>query len=165
MVSNNSRPRPLWILKIHQRVSINKFKRHARKIAEEDDICYVLKAKDLKKKNVYQVTVETMENCGTPECEKIIWVPEGLAKATGEMFEKFEEEEDEQDPETTSIDTVSDTETSEDDEITEEIEKEYEEMRAAESFDPYAPDSEDEDDIENLLDFSGLDNETKETTI
>lgn len=168
MVSNSNRPRPLWILKIHKRLSINKFKRDAQDIATEDDICYVLKAKDVKK-NVYQVTVETMENCETSECEKIMWVPEQFVQTTGEMFEKFEEEEERKEsPEPSSIDDVSDGEESEEVKITEEIEQKYEKMRDAESFDPYAPDSDDDDgdDVDELIDFTGLANETvKEVTI
>uniref|UniRef100_A0A1I7SXK9 ELM2 domain-containing protein n=1 Tax=Caenorhabditis tropicalis TaxID=1561998 RepID=A0A1I7SXK9_9PELO len=67
-----------------------------------------------------------MENCETSDREVKIWVPEELAKATGEMFKRFEiqKEKEEEEP-------VEEVE-----EVIEE-EEEYNELIADESSDPY----------------------------
>ncbi|PIC50564.1 hypothetical protein B9Z55_001415 [Caenorhabditis nigoni] len=151
MVSNSRRsdPRPLWILKIHKRLSMHEFKKEAR--YSEADIKWVLKGPPTK--TVYKVTVETMENCGTPESEQLIWVTEEMARATGEMLERFEEEEEET--------TLGDKSHEDINETTESIAEDYSELRKSEEVNPYDTEVESH---ETTFDFSSIDDDDKGTS-
>ncbi|CAO4361083.1 unnamed protein product [Caenorhabditis nigoni] len=151
MVSNSRRsdPRPLWILKIHKRLSMHEFKKEAR--YSEADIKWVLKGPPTK--TVYKVTVETMENCGTRESEQLIWVTEEMARATGEMLERFEEEEEET--------TLGDKSHEDINETTESIAEDYSELRKSEEVNPYDTEVESH---ETTFDFSSIDDDDKGTS-
>ncbi|KAF1768753.1 hypothetical protein GCK72_000566 [Caenorhabditis remanei] len=135
MVSNGSRKktgsRPLWIVKINKRMSMSKFKTEAKWITAEN-LSWVLKGEPTD--NVYQVTVETMENCETDECMQKMWVPEEFVKATGEMLERFDEEEEEE------IENTLDTSIMHEllGTSPESIDNEYKQVCEEETFDPYA---------------------------
>ncbi|CAA99761.1 Long arms of the bivalent protein 1 [Caenorhabditis elegans] len=153
MVSHkkNDRPRPLWILKIHKRLSLFEFKRYATGIGKDDgqDISWVLKGNA--KNNVYQVTVETMENCETDECKKVIWVPDELAESTGTMFEDFKEDQPQE-----SVSSISNNEANWGSSVNE-LDENYEKMQKEETFDPYDSDSDTSEDSDFDEDFEDSD--------
>lgn len=142
MVSS-TRYRPLWIVKIHKRLSIQEFKKQAKQLKNDAEICWVLKGPETQ--TAYEVTVETMENCGMEESFQKIWVTEEMARATGEMLDNFEESENSLDADSSFSDSD---------------EKDYEKLNDSEKSNPYQSDSDDGED-ENSWNFDDLEEPEK----